>query len=98
MKKRFIVLLLCFVMIVALSACGKTKTDPLVGTWIGEYGSIVFRSDGTGVLQGATFNWYTTGNQLHLSSASLGIDYTLEYNVSGNSLYIEENGTFTRQK
>ena len=73
------------------------KVDSLAGTWVGDDGCIVFREDGTGIVLGEMFNWYIKGGKLHINSYSLDIDDAFDYQLQGDTLYIEENGLFYRQ-
>lgn len=77
-----------------LFGCGQNK---LLGTWIPFDGSgrsgypdmLVLRDKDSGSADGIEVSWYTEGDTLHLFIERYG-EYTYDYKVSGDKLYLDD--------
>ena len=89
---KLLAFLLAVIMVFSLCAC--TSTSKLVGSWVcdevhsGYPDQMVLNRDGTGVADGISCNWSTSGNRFVLSMLLGTYDYT--FYTRGSTLYLDD--------
>lgn len=102
MKKMVSAVLLLVFVSLLLCACGGSG-NPLVGNWTFQGGdgpnayfyTITIRADGTGVINGESMSWSTSGGSLILQSSRWG-QLNYRYSVSGNTLTLDGGVIYTK--